>query len=137
MKVVICGSFGDMGSFLEILDHFKQMYGEQNVFPDEEHLERSKSCIEAHHDHKGETDETLAKRSILMRSYFDHIEKADLVVIVNEKRGQEYYGVGTTVELGYAVAKGKPVCFTRDPTNANALSLTKMQINQRQLCITP
>jgi nucleoside 2-deoxyribosyltransferase len=137
VKVVICGSFGDMGSFLEVLEHFKQMYGEQNVFPNKEHLERSKSCIEAHHDYKGETDETLAKRSILMRSYFDHIEKADLVVIVNEKHGQEYYGVGTTVELGYAVAKGKPVRFTREPTNANALSLTKMQINQRQLCVTP
>jgi nucleoside 2-deoxyribosyltransferase len=137
LKVVVCGSFGDMEYFLEVLQQFKQIYGEQNVFPNSEHFEASKSCIEAHHGNKGETNETIARRSSLMKNYFDNIEMADLVVIVNEKRGQEYYGVGTTVELGYAIAKGKSILFTKQPTNANAVSLTKMQRDQRELCIVP
>jgi len=58
-----------------------------------------------------------------MRIYFDQIDGADLVVIVNEKKGKEYYGIGTTIELGYAFAKGKRIRFTRRPMESNIVSL--------------
>lgn len=129
MKIVVCGSYGDMRCFLEVLEYYKQRHGEENVFPNKEHLERSRPCIEAHHGHKGETAETLTTRSRLMETYFEQIDHADLIVIINEKKGEEYYGVGTTVELGYAFAKGKKIHFTRKPTNHNISSLINGQQN--------
>jgi nucleoside 2-deoxyribosyltransferase len=130
MKVVICGSYGDIEGFLKVLEHFQKEYGEVNVFPNIEHLRQSEPCIEAHHGSKNETEETITTRSKLMKIYFDHIEHADLVIIRNEKNGEEYYGVGTTIELGYALAKGKKIRFTRKPADSNILSLS---INNSQL----
>ena len=123
MKVVVCGSYGDMTTFYETLNSCRRKHGLQNVFPNEEHLQRSSPCIEAHHGNKGETKGTIDTRTALMKIYFEHIDYADLIVIVNEKNGEEYYGVGTTLELGYAFAKDKTICFTRKPTNPNILSL--------------
>jgi nucleoside 2-deoxyribosyltransferase len=139
LKIVVCGSYGDMKHFLEVLERLKREHGEQNVFPTREHLKRSEPCIEAHHRQKGETDETLAIRSELMRTYFDQIDRANLVEIVNEKNGKEHYGVGTTIELGYAFAKGKRIQFTRKPTNANILSLEMAAKNQfyDEICRKP
>lgn len=125
MKVVVCGSYGDLEGFLKVLKIVQQQYGASNVFPDKEHMEKSTSCIFAHHVIDKETSETIITRSGLMQSYFDHIDTADLVVIVNEKNEQEHYGVGTTVEIGYAFAKSKRICFTRKPTDSNILSLMK------------
>jgi nucleoside 2-deoxyribosyltransferase len=126
VKVVVCGSYGDLDGFLKVLDAFQQKYGTSNVFPDKEHLEKSMPCILAHHILDKETIETTFARSGLMQSYFDHIDSADLVIIVNEKSGQEHYGVGTTIELGYALARGKRIRFTRQPTNSNVLSLLEV-----------
>lgn len=123
MKVVICGSYGDMEGFLDILEHFRRKFGSQNIFPDREHLRQSKPCIKAHHESWNESEVTIMLRAKLMKSYFTHIDNADLVVIRNEKNGKEYYGTGTTVELGYALARGKKVHFTRKPTDSNILSL--------------
>lgn len=123
MKIAVCGTYGDMRRFNEVLKHLRGKYGEQNVFPNVDHLERSRPCIEAHHEGKGETTETVKIRSELMKAYFNQIDKADLIVIVNEKKGREYYGVGTTIELGYAFAKDKRIYFTMKPTNPNILSL--------------
>jgi nucleoside 2-deoxyribosyltransferase len=122
-KVVVCGSYGDLKVFLNWLTWYQQQYGKENVFPTIQHLRDSESCINAHHKGQGETDQTLELRSQLMRRYFDRIGEADLVVIVNEKHGKEHYGTGTTIEIGYAFAKGKQIKFTRTPTNANVLSL--------------
>jgi nucleoside 2-deoxyribosyltransferase len=127
MRVVVCGSYGDMQRFKETLTHVREKFGVDNVFPDEEHLERSAPCVEAHHKGKGESYETLKLRSEPMQKYFSQIDRADLVLIVNEKNGEEYYGVGTTVELGYAFAKKKRIEFTTKPTNANILSLLKLR----------
>jgi len=110
---------------MQVLYDLQEKYGTSNVFPDKEHLEKSNPCIFAHHVAEKETEETLITRLKLMESYFDNIDNADLVVILNEKNGHEYYGVGTTMELGYAYAKGKKICFTKQPTNANILSLLK------------
>lgn len=134
MKVVVCGSYGDLDGFLHVLNQVQKSYGLTYVFPDKEHLEKSKSCIFAHHISKDETDETVATRSKLMEAYFNNIDNADLVVIINEKMGQEYYGIGTTMEMGYALAKGKRICFTKQPTNPNILSLLKLssQMNQER-----
>ncbi len=123
MKVVVCGSYGDMKRFREVLEHQRSLHGKANVFPTDEHLERSQICIDAHHAGKGETLETLRIRSELMLTYFDHIDQADLVVIVNEKNGEEHYGVGTMLELGHAHARGIQFVFTRTVTNANIQSL--------------
>jgi len=112
-----------VGHFLEVLDRFKQKYGEQNVFPDNRHMELSKPCIEAHHGSSVETQETIARRSELMKNYFAQIDDADLVVIINEKNGEEYYGIGTAIELGYSLAKDKKILFVRQPTNSNIVSL--------------
>jgi len=125
--IVVCGSYGDMKRLSEILRRLRKEHGDENVFPTREHLERSGVCIEAHHRGKGETAETIEIRSELMKSYFDHIDTADLVVVMNEKNGKEYYGTGTTIEIGYALAKGKQIHFTRVPTNANILSLLKIE----------
>lgn len=129
LKIVVCGTYGDMKHFNEVLKHFRGKYGEQNVFPDADHLERSRPCIEAHHEGKCETAETVKIRSELMKMYFSQIDKADLIVIVNEKKGREYYGVGTTIELGYAFAKDKRIHFTMKPTNPNILSLLTTKAN--------
>jgi len=123
MKVVVCGTYGDLKRFNDVLKHFRERYGSQNVFPNRRHLDQSRPCIEAHHEGKGETTETLKARSELMRAYFSEIDNADIVVIVNEKKGREYYGVGTTIELGYAFARDKRIQFTMKPTNPNVVSL--------------
>ena len=135
LKVVVCGSYGDMKTFVEILDSCKRRYGEQNVFPNEEHLRRSSICIEAHHGKKGETEATIETRSRLMKVYFEQIDHADVVVILNEKNGEEYYGVGTTLELGYAFAKCNMIHFTRKPTNPNILSLINGQHTDQKMCL--
>lgn len=123
MRVVVCGSYGDIDGFLEVLKYFQQKYGEQHVFPDREHLRASEPCIKAHHVRDDETEETVAMRSKLMQIFFSQIDCADLVVIRNEKNGNEHYGTGTTLELGYAIAKGKKILLTRKPTDSNILSL--------------
>jgi len=125
MKVVVCGSYGDINGFLKVLKYFQQEYGEQCVFPDREHLRQSEPCIKAHHASGGDTEETIDMRSKLMQIYFSQIDCADLVVIRNEKNGKEHYGTGTTIELGYAIAKGKKILLTRKATDSNILSLTK------------
>jgi nucleoside 2-deoxyribosyltransferase len=66
-----------------------------------------------------------------MKIYFDHIDDAEVVVILNEKGGREYYGIGTTIELGYALARNKRIAFTRHATNPNILSL--MLSNKRNI----
>lgn len=123
MKVVVCGSYGDIEGFLEVWKHFQRRFGSRNVFPDREHLKESEPCIMTHHRSGNETEATIAVRAKLMKSYFNHIDGADLVVIRNEKNGEEYYGTGTTVELGYALAKDKKIRFTKRPTDSNILSL--------------
>jgi nucleoside 2-deoxyribosyltransferase len=125
MKVVVCGSYGDIDGFLKVLRNFQQEYGKQRVFPNGEHLRQSEPCIKAHHASGHDTEETIAMRSKLMQIYFSQIDRADLVVIRNEKNGKEHYGTGTTIELGYAIAKGKKILLTRKPTDSNILSLTK------------
>jgi len=132
LKVVVCGSYGDLEGFLQTLNAFQEKYGLSNVFPDKNHLEKSMPCIFAHHVAEKETEETIATRSKLMESYFEEIDAADLVLIINEKNGDEHYGVGTTIELGYAFARGKRICFTRQPTNANILSLMKASCNMNE-----
>jgi nucleoside 2-deoxyribosyltransferase len=134
LKVVVCGSYGDMKTFIKTLNSCRRKYGAQNVFPDEEHLRRSSPCIESHHGNKGETEATIETRSRLMKIYFEQIDHADLIVIMNEKNGEEYYGVGTTLELGYAFAKSKIIHFTREPANPNILSLINGQQNNQELC---
>jgi nucleoside 2-deoxyribosyltransferase len=135
MKVVICGSFGDFDGFLKVLNHARQTYGLKNVFPDDEHLQKAMPSIVAHHVTNKENEETIDDRSKLMLAYFDKIDKADLVIIINEKYDSEYYGVGTTIELGYALAKSKKICLTKMPTNPNILSLLKMHSHNSELNI--
>ena len=142
MKVVICGSYGDLKGFLQVLRIFQENYGISNVFPNKEHMEKSMPCIFAHHVMEKETESTISARAKLMEAYFKNIEAADSIVVVNEKNGQEYYGTGTTIELGYALAKGKRLLFTRQPTNPNILSLLKIVnpdnelCNKREICTT-
>lgn len=120
---MVCGSYGDLENFFNVLNAVQKKYGVENVFPDKEHMERSMPCIFAHHVVGKETNETIISRSKLMQSYFQHIDSADLVVIINEKNGQEHYGVGTTMEIGYAFAKNKRIHFIKEPTDSNILSL--------------
>jgi nucleoside 2-deoxyribosyltransferase len=140
VKVVVCGSYGDLEGFMEILRFCQDKYGIQNVFPTKEHMEESMQCIFAHHVIKKETETTVAARAKLMESYFHNIDAADLVLVRNERNGNEHYGTGTTIELGYAFARGKNICFTKEPTNSNILSLLKTTIKQnanakKQVCV--
>ncbi len=142
MKVVVCGSFGDLEGFLQILQICQHTYGITNVFPNKDHMEKSMPCIFAHHVMEKETENTVTTRAELMKDYFNNIDAADLVVFVNEKNGQEYYGTGTTIELGYAFSKNKKIFFTMQPTNPNLLSLLKIisqtnnVSNKREICLT-
>lgn len=115
-----------MDRFMQVLDYERRIHGDSAVFPTDKHLRDSETCIEAHHKGKGETPETIKLRSELMQRYFNEIDGADLVVFVNEKNGQEHYGVGTMIELGYAFARCKEVAFTRKPTDANVSSLLSL-----------
>jgi nucleoside 2-deoxyribosyltransferase len=126
MKVVICGSYGDFNGFIEVLHRAQLSYGVTNVFPNQEHLEKAMPSIFAHHVTNAESEQTTTVRSQLMLEYFHQIDRADLVIIINEKNGREYYGTGTTMELGYALAKSKKICLTKQPTNPNIKSLLKM-----------
>jgi Nucleoside 2-deoxyribosyltransferase len=126
MQVVVCGSFGDLEGFLQCLHIFQAKYGTANVFPNKEHMEASMPCILAHHVLEKETDKTIVKRAQLMETYFKRIDAADLIVVVNQKNGEEYYGTGTTIEIGYALARGKRVHFIKEPTNPNILSLMRI-----------
>jgi nucleoside 2-deoxyribosyltransferase len=138
MKVVVCGSYGDLEGFLETLRFYQETYGVMNVFPNTSHMEKSLPCIFAHHVMDKDTDATIGARASLMESYFENIDRADFVIINNQKNGVEYYGTGTTMELGYAFAKGKSIVFTRQPTNSNILSLIKLaELNsKREVCTT-
>jgi len=67
MKVVVCGSYGDMDRFKQVLDLCRLRSGTENVFPSDQHLAESSVCIEAHHGGKGETSETIKLRSELIK----------------------------------------------------------------------
>jgi len=132
LKVVICGSYGDLEGFMKVMHAYQEKFGISNVFPSKEHMEKSMPCIFAHHILEKETETTIETRARLMESYFQNIDAADVVVVLNEKNGEEHYGTGTTIELGYAFAKGKKIYFTRQPTDSNILSLLRTSNSQNK-----
>ena len=135
LRAVVCGSFGDLEGYLKVLNLVRNTYGAGNVFPDEEHLRKAMPSIISHHVTRTESEETILDRSKLMLVYFMNIDLAEVVVVINEKCGQEYYGAGTMMELGYAIAKSKTVYLTRQPTNPNMLSLLKGSPNNSSVTI--
>jgi len=137
MKVVVCGSYGDFNTFVELLDYTRKHFETEQVFPDQAHLDEAQPSIMAHHVTNVETAETVDVRSKLMMHYFQAIDKADVVIVMNEKNGREYYGTGTMLELGYALAKSKIIYLTRHPTNPNIMSLLKIFPNNSAVSILP
>ncbi len=119
-KIVICGSFSDTNSFLIEVRRLRSLG--YDVFPDENHLKESQPCIDAHHRGKGDTSETLQLRKKLMQRYFDKIRDCDEIYVFNVKNDYEHIGIGTSLEIGYALALGKTIRFHKIPTDANIKS---------------
>lgn len=121
MKIVIAGSFAEADNILAL--RRKLIDEGHKVYPDEQHIEDSKKCIDAHHKGKGETSETLRLRAQLMKRYFGKINDCDILYVLNMKDATEHIGIGATLEIGYAYALGKRVEFSMTPTDANIISL--------------
>lgn len=123
MKVVVSGSFGDLRSIRYVINMLESR-GYEVIFPTEKHFIDSKPCIEAHHEDKGETSDTIALRAKYMKLYFDKIRECDILWVANMKHGKEHLGIGTAMEIGFAYALGKRIYFVEEPTDANVLSMT-------------
>lgn len=122
MKVVVVGSFGDMTSIIEACQKIKEE-GHEIIAPTLGHLMASSVTARADSGGKGDTKETIKERAELMNEYFKRIGECDLVYVCNWKLGQEHVGVGTAIDIGYAVAKGKKIRFFVEPENSNLKSL--------------
>lgn len=134
MKVVVCGSFGDMPTLLNAISLLRRS-GHDIIMPTEEHLRDSQPCIDAHHLGKEETTQTRELRAWLEAQYLAKIRMADLVYFVNEKFSDEHLGTGAAVELGFTLALQLPVMFHREPKKDASLIAFVDQFRKKNLLV--
>ena len=125
MKIVVCGSFGDIDSFLGYVAHLVRQGHE--VYPSVIHIEQSKQIIMSQHIEKRDSYSELGTvselRATMMKKYFKKIRECDVVHIYNRKFGKEHIGLGAAMEIGYAYALGKKVEFVIKPSDGNVASM--------------
>lgn len=126
MKAVVCGSFSNLGLINKVIEQLKEEG--YDVFPSEEWFEFCKYAIHMTHKRKEEDKRSLYLKYQAQRIYAHNVMGADLIYFVNEKNGKEYYGVGSTIELGIALvnyldlefeAERPKIRFHRPPTDPN------------------
>jgi nucleoside 2-deoxyribosyltransferase len=100
MKIVICGSFTEINLFRYIRSNLERL-GHNVLMPKEEHFN---------------TYYFKNKKVEGCEAYLKAIDECDGIIVVNEKNGEEYLGISTAREVGYAHAKGKTIYITH-PTN--------------------
>jgi nucleoside 2-deoxyribosyltransferase len=61
------------------------------------------------------TKEDLLKIGRVENWFLKQIEKADLVLVYNKKQKEGEIGINTTMDIGYALGKGKRVIFLYPP----------------------
>ena len=100
------------------------------VFPTEEHFRKS-PMVQHHRDGHVLTEQELKQCWERMQDYFRAIDDCNVLIIFNEKRGEEHYGTGAMIELGYALARGKQVWLYRQPTDENirAMDLSMLRFD--------
>lgn len=123
-KIVLCGSMQDLSKFREI----KKKFPEYTFFPTEEHLEKITETVRLV-DAPIPNQERLA----LILEHLTYLREADEVWVLNEKwiskEGEtggcwrEYVGIGTALDIGYALAMNKKIKWFNRPTDPNLIAL--------------
>lgn len=122
MKAVIIGSFGDLKTIYSAIRAVIRA-GHEVTQPTVEHINASIACAEADSGGGGDTEETIKLRARLMKEYWEFIKECEIVYVANLKFGEEYIGIGTAIDVGYAHALGKKIVFFKEPTNSNMKSM--------------
>ena len=117
-KVVLCGSMSD----LELYHRIRKKYGEAYLItPTEDHLKRINETVR-NVDAPIPNKERLA----LILEHFSYIREAEEVWILNEKFTdcwREYVGIGTALDIGYALALDKRIKWLHRPTDPNLIAI--------------
>lgn len=97
MKVVICSSIVNEEAVERLADTFASYYpGSTIIIPFSVPYHRTHNPLE---------------KSVNRKYYFDNIKEADEVIVFTDK----HIGVGTALEIGYALALSKKLCFSHKP----------------------
>jgi len=118
-KIVLCGSMKN----LELFRKTKKKYPEYEFFPTEEHLSKINDTVR-------NIDAPIPneKRLRLILEHLSYIREADEVWILNEKWREarylvEYVGVGTALDIGYALALDKQIKWLHRPSDPNLIAI--------------
>ena len=105
MKIVIGSSMKYRGLVKEVVSELLEL-GLEPVFPN----------LDYSHENSDKADSAEEKKRLAIEHY-KAIEDADVVYLLTPGG---YMGTSCKLELGYAIAKGKPIYFS-EPTNDLAL----------------
>ena len=105
MKIVVGCSMKYRSLALETVGKLKRL-GIITLFPNLEHTDREEDVAE-----------TMAKKKRFALEHYTSINEADAVYLMTPGG---YMGTSLKLELGYAIAKEKPIYFS-EPTNDLAL----------------
>ena len=111
MKIVICGSMTHYPKMVEVRDELVS-YGYEVILPDpekEHHLRAIKK------NNYVDTF-TLKKKYDYIKKHYNHIVKADCILITNwsKKRIKNYIGGNAFLEMGFAHILNKPIYMLHD-----------------------
>jgi nucleoside 2-deoxyribosyltransferase len=123
MKIVIAGSFAAFEEMKELAKKLEKELKVKCILPrhfrgwdDSLKIEDLKRRFK-----NGEiklTQEDYLKIGEVEDWFLKQIEKADLVLVYNKKQKEGEIGINTTMDIGYALGKGKKVIFLYPPSDA-------------------
>lgn len=116
-KIVLCGSMQDLSKFREIKAEILRKHPDYLIFPTEAYLNRI-----TERDRTVDSPIPNMKRLALMLEAFSFIREADEIWVLNEKwRG--YVWIGTTLDIGYALALNKRIKWLRRPRDPSLIAI--------------
>ena len=125
VSCTIIGSFSDIDLIVKIRETIKEA-GYHIIAPTKEFFELKTHAIVQHHgeERHSESKWFVQRKALSIKNYFEYVAKADFIYLVNEKNGEEYYGLNSSMEVGIALYLGKPVVLHRPTTRAELKGLT-------------
>lgn len=123
---VIIGSFSNTNEILAEIQRLERLHFNV-IMPTREWLDRMDKLMGSC---SGDfTDSVkLAYKRVHMETYFRMIRQADFIYVYNQKEGKEYYGLNTSIEIGYAHCLGKAFTSKLPATKPELKHLLAVQI---------
>jgi len=127
ISCTIIGSFSDIELIVKIRETLREA-GYHIIAPTEEFFKLKTHAIVEHHGEKRHSESKwfAQRKALAMMNYFKYVAESDFVYLVNEKNGEEYYGLNSSMEIGVALYLGKPVVLHRPTTRVELRELTML-----------